>query len=204
MAPPAAPFPIPLAALRQHRSWFFRALGRTYFRLAGWQVQGEFPTEPKCVAIVAPHTSNWDFPLGLCLLFATDLRASWLGKHTLFSGLFGGLLRRFGGIPVDRSAPQGLVGECVRAFDASPAVLLALAPEGTRKGPSRWRTGFYQIALGAGVPILPVAFDYGAHIIHLLPVFTPTGDAEGDVQRLQALFHFARGQRERPAAPPKP
>lgn len=192
-------FPDPHPQLRQERPWILRALGRAYFRLSGWRVEGAFPADPRCVAIVAPHTSNWDFPLGLCLLFASGLRASWLGKHTLFTGMFGGLLRRLGGIPVDRSAPQGLVGECVRAFEASPALLLALAPEGTRKGPSRWRTGFYQIALGAGVPILPVAFDFREHRIHLHPAFTPTGDAEADVAYLKALLGTAQGLRPRPA-----
>lgn len=200
MARPAPQFPVPQAGLWQHRPWILRAIGKTYFRLSGWRVQGDFPASPKCVAIVVPHTSNWDFPLGLCLLFATGLRASWLGKHTLFNGVFGPLLRRFGGIPVDRSAAQGLVGECVRAFEASPALMLGLAPEGTRKGPSRWRTGFYQIALGAGVPIFPVAFDFGTHVVHLLPAFTPTGDAEADLQHLQGLLHFAKGKRERPGA----
>jgi 1-acyl-sn-glycerol-3-phosphate acyltransferase len=194
-------FPQPHPELWQHRSWFVRTLGRTYFRLSGWKVVGQFPAQPKCVAIVAPHTSNWDFPLGLCLLFASGLRASWLGKHTLFNGLFGPTLRRLGGIPVDRSAPQGLVGECVRAFEAAPALLLAIAPEGTRKGPSRWRTGFYQIAQGAGVPIFPVAFDFATHRIHFLEAFTPTGDMEADVKELQARMAFAQGLRQRPEAP---
>lgn len=198
MALPPVTFPAPPPELRQHRAAWVRALGRAYFRLSGWRVAGAFPEGPQCVAIVAPHTSNWDFPLGLCLLFGSGLRASWLGKHTLFTGMFGGLLRRLGGIPVDRSSPQGLVGECVQAFAASPALLLALAPEGTRKGPSRWRTGFYQIAVGAGVPILPVAFDYREHVIHLHPAFTPTGDAEADLAFLQGLLGSAQGLRPRP------
>ena len=199
---PAPPLRIPLApeALRQRRNAFVRALGRAYFRLSGWRVEGALPEVPKLVAIVAPHTSNWDFPLGLCLLFAMELRASWLGKHTLFNGPFGGILRRLGGIPVDRSAPQGLVGECVQAFQAREALLLALAPEGTRKGVSRWRTGFYQIAAGAGVPILPVAFDYATHRIHLHPPFQPTGDAEADLAALQALLGTAQGLKPRPSA----
>lgn len=193
-------FPIPHSDLRQPRSPFLRWVGRTYFQLSGWRVVGRFPEVPKCVAIVAPHTSNWDFPLGLCLLFGSGLKAAWLGKHTLFNGVWGNTLRRLGGIPVDRSAPQGLVGECVRAFEAAPALMLAVAPEGTRKGLSRWRTGFYQIAVGAGVPILPVAFDFREHRIHLLEPFTPTGDAEADVDRLKALLGFAHGLRARPTA----
>ncbi|HJV23961.1 MAG TPA: lysophospholipid acyltransferase family protein [Holophagaceae bacterium] len=199
MAHPAPFFPVPPEGLWQHRSWLVRAIGRTYFRLSGWRIEGRFPPCSKFVAIVVPHTSNWDFPLGLCLLFGSGLKASWLGKHTLFNGFWGSTLRRLGGIPVDRSAPKGLVGECVRAFETHDALLLAIAPEGTRKGPSRWRTGFYQIAAGAKVPIFPVAFDYGDHCIHFLEPFTPTGDPEADLAHLQALFHFAKGLRERPS-----
>lgn len=192
-------FPDPHPQLRQARPWILRALGRAYFRLSGWRVEGTFPADPRCVAIVAPHTSNWDFPLGVAFLLAGDWRASWLGKHTLFKGYVGKVFRRIGGIPVDRSAPQGLVGECVRAFEAAEALLLAIAPEGTRKGVSKWRTGFYQIALGAKVPILPVAFDYKEHLIHLHPVFHPTGDLDADLAFLQALLGAAQGLKARPA-----
>jgi 1-acyl-sn-glycerol-3-phosphate acyltransferase len=192
-------FPAPHPGLHRDHGRFWRWVGRTYFRLSGWRIAGTFPLEPKCVAIVAPHTSNWDFPLGVAFLLAGDWRASWLGKHTLFKGYAGKVFRRIGGIPVDRSAPQGLVGECVRAFEAAEALLLAVAPEGTRKGVSKWRTGFYQIALGAQVPILPVAFDYKEHLIHLHPVFHPTGDAEADLAFLQTLLGAAQGLKARPA-----
>jgi 1-acyl-sn-glycerol-3-phosphate acyltransferase len=162
-------------------------------------MEGTFPDVPKCVAIVAPHTSNWDFPLGLALAFATELRVSWLGKHSLFKAPFSGFLRWMGGIPVDRRTSHGVVGDCVQAFTAAPALLMALAPEGTRKGVSRWRTGFYQIALGAGVPILPVGFDFKEHVIRLMPLFQPSGDLERDLPLLQALFQTTHGLRERPA-----
>ena len=196
---PPFDFPIPPASLRHDRGWFWRAFGRAYFRLSGWRVEGPFPEVSKCVAIVAPHTSNWDFPLGVCLVFATGLRASWLGKHSLFQPPFTRFLRWLGGIPVDRRASHGVVGACVAAFDAAPALLLGLAPEGTRKGVSRWKTGFYLIATGAGVPILPVAFDFRKHVIHLMPLFHPSGNLEEDLPRIQALFSETQGLRERPA-----
>lgn len=199
MAATPLSFPAPHPSLHHDHGPFWRWVGRTYFRISGWRIAGRFPTEPKCVAIVAPHTSNWDFPLGVAFLLAGDWRASWLGKHTLFKGYVGKVFRRIGGIPVDRSAPQGLVGECVRAFEAAEALLLAIAPEGTRKGVSKWRTGFYQIALGAKVPILPVAFDYKEHLIHLHPVFHPTGDLDADLAFLQDLLGAAQGLKARPA-----
>lgn len=197
--PPSLQFPSPPPGLFQDRGWFWRAVGRTYFSWSGWRIEGPFPDVPKCVAVVAPHTSNWDFPLGLALVFATHLRVSWLGKHSLFKPPFAGFLRWMGGIPVDRRANHGVVSDCVQAFMAAPALLMALAPEGTRKGVSRWRTGFYQIAVGAGVPILPVGFDFKDHVVRLMPLFHPSGDLERDLPLIQALFHTTQGLRARPA-----
>lgn len=185
-------------ALHQPRGWFWRTLGRIYLHWGGWRIEGAFPAEQKVVAIVAPHTSNWDFPLGVALVFTLELRASWLGKHTLFDTPLKGFFRWLGGIPVNRSASHGVVGDCVRAFEAAPALLLGLAPEGTRKGVSRWKSGFHAIAVGAGVPILPVAFDYREHVIHLLPLYRPSGSLEEDLPRIQALFSRVHGLRERP------
>jgi len=149
---------------------------------------------------VAPHTSNWDFMLGVAVVFALELRVSWLGKHSLFKSPFRAFLRWLGGIPVNRSASHGVVGECVKAFAAAPALMLALAPEGTRKGVSQWKTGFYRIAEAAGVPILPVGFDYREHVVRLRPLFQPSGDLELDLPLIQALFSQVHGLRERPAA----
>lgn len=190
--------PSPPAALRQARGWLWRFIGKSYLRLSGWRIDGTLPQEPKFIAIVAPHTSNWDFPLGVALVFALELRASWLGKHTLFKAPFSRFLRWLGGIPVDRSASHGVVEDCVNAFNAAPALLLGLAPEGTRKGVSRWRSGFYQIAVGADVPILPVAFDFQDHVVSLMPLFRPTGDLAQDLPLIQALFSGTRGLRRRP------
>lgn len=200
--PPIPPFPIPPAGLRQARGWPWRTLGKAYLRLGRWRIEGAFPAEPKFVAIVAPHTSNWDFFLGLAVLFALEFRASWLGKHTLFKGPFRKLLRRLGGIPVDRRANQGVVEDCVKAFEAAPALLLALAPEGTRKGAQRWRTGFYQIAAAARVPILPVGFDFRERVVRLMPIFHPTGDQARDLPLIQALYRDVQGLRSRPAPGP--
>ncbi|GLH68200.1 lysophospholipid acyltransferase family protein [Geothrix edaphica] len=190
-------FPITPAVLHQPRGWVWRAIGRVYLRLAGWRIEGTFPAEPKFVTIVAPHTSNWDFALGVAVVFALELRVSWLGKHSLFQTP----LRRFffwlGGIPVDRRAAHGVVDACVKAFEGAPARLLALAPEGTRKGVSQWKSGFYRIAIAADVPIWPVGFDFRDHVVRLMPVFRPTGDLEADLPHIQALFNGVHGLRER-------
>lgn len=187
----------PLPAIRQSRSWFWRTIGRSYLRLSGWRVEGSFPDDPRCVLIVAPHTSNWDFTLGVAVVFALELRISWLGKHSIFRFPFKGFLTRLGGIPVDRSAAHGVVGECIDAFGSNPTLMLALAPEGTRKGVSQWKTGFYQIAAGAQVPIFPVGFDYRTHAVKLMPLFHPTGNLDEDLPRIQALFQDVHGHKER-------
>ena len=190
--------PAPPAALRQDRGWLWRTVGRTYLRLSGWRIEGAFPRNPKLVTVVAPHTSNWDFPLGLAVAFALELRVSWLGKHSLFKAPFKGFLQWLGGIPVDRRASHGVVGACVKAFEAAPALLLALAPEGTRKGVSRWKSGFHSIATKAGVPIFPVSFDYQDHVVRLMPPVWLNGTLEQDLPLIQALFSHAHGLRERP------
>lgn len=185
-------------AFRHARSWLGRAAGRAYLRLSGWRIEGTFPADPKYVVIVAPHTSNWDFMVGVAVVFALELRVSWLGKHALFKAPFKGFLRWMGGIPVNRSASHGVVGECVRAFEATPTLMLALAPEGTRKGVSQWKSGFYLIAVKAGVPIMPAGFDYREHVIRLMPLFMPSGSLEQDLPLIQALFSQVHGHRERP------
>ena len=196
--PHLAEYPVPLEALRLPRGWLWRAVGRACLRLAGWRIEGTFPAVPKYVLIVAPHTSNWDFALGVAVVFAVELRVSWLGKHSMFFFPFKRCLRWLGGIPINRSASHGVVGECVRAFAAAPALMLALTPEGTRKGVSQWKSGFYLIAWRAGVPILPVGFDYREHVVRLMPLFQPSGNLEQDLPLIQGRFIDVHGHRERP------
>ena len=174
---------------------FSRWLGRTALALAGWRIEGEIPDRPKLVAIVAPHTSNWDFVLGISAVFALGLSVRFLGKHTLFYPPLGWLMRWFGGTPVVREAPQGAVAQAVAMIEAEPAVFLGIAPAGTRTRDMPWRSGFYHIAHAARVPILPAAFDGGSRAIRLLPVFETSGDYEADLPRLMALYEGIRGVR---------
>lgn len=174
---------------------FSRWLGRTALALAGWRIEGEIPDRPKLVAIVAPHTSNWDFVLGISAVFALGLSVRFLGKHTLFYPPLGWLMRWFGGTPVVRETPQGAVAQAVAMIEAEPAVFLGIAPAGTRTRDMPWRSGFYHIAHAARVPILPAAFDGGSRAIRLLPVFETSGDYEADLPRLMALYEGIRGVR---------
>src|SRR3954471_19012532 len=174
-----------------------RLIGTFALRLLRWRVEGGIADYPRYVAIVAPHTSNWDFVVGLAARYALRLDASWLGKHTLFRSPFGWIMRRWGGIPVDRTASHDVVSQTVAAFSARPRVFLVITPEGTRKQVSRWRTGFWHIAKGAGVPILPIVFDWGERVIRIAPPFFPGDDVDGDVVKLQAVFASATPRHRR-------
>ena len=165
-----------------------RPLGRAVLSLMGWQFEGNFPDRPKCVIAVAPHTSNWDFVIGLSAVFALDLRARFLGKHTLFEGPLGVVMRLVGGIPVDRHHPEGLIERTVSAFEGEEKLYLAIAPEGTRSRVERWKSGFHRIARAACVPIVPVAFDWSRRTIVIMAPFAPSASWEADEPRLLALF----------------
>lgn len=165
-----------------------KAFARGLLTLFGWRVTGELPDRPKLIAIVAPHTSNWDFVVGILVVFALGLRVRFLGKHTLFNPWMGWLMRWLGGTPVIRDTPQGAVGDAVEMIASEERVLLGIAPEGTRTRGKPWRSGFYNIALAAKVPILPAAFDYDRKSLTLFAAFEPTGSYEADLAALQALY----------------
>ncbi len=166
-----------------------RGIGRWALRLFGWGFEGRIPNEPKLVAIAAPHTCTADVFVGLAVILALGVRVRWLGKHTIFWRPLGSVLRWLGGIPVNRTAPSGMVGDVVRLIRREPQLFLGLAPEGTRARVEQWKSGFYRIATAAGVPIVPVALDYSRHRIVIGEPLTPTGDYAADVKRLRSHFH---------------
>ena len=188
-------------AIPRRGSATLRFFGRTLLRLMHWRVEGTIPDLPKFVIAVAPHTSNWDFVVGAAAMFALDLDLAFLGKHTLFRGPFAPVLRWMGGIPVDRSSPHGVVPESVRAFAAVDRRILAIAPQGTRRGDGRFKSGFLHIARGAGVPIVLAAMDYRERCVHLGPMIEPGEDAEADLARVEARFSGVSGKRTRSKAP---
>jgi 1-acyl-sn-glycerol-3-phosphate acyltransferase len=185
------------AQVPRRGSGLFRALGRAALALLGWRVEGDIPNLPKFVVAVAPHTSNWDFVVGVAAMFALDLRIAFLGKDTLFRGPFVAVLRWMGGIPVDRSSPHGVVADSISAFGDSESLVLAIAPEGTRKRVERFRTGFLHIARGAHVPVLLAALDYGEHCVRFGPLIEPGEDVEVDRARIEAHFAPVRGKKPR-------
>lgn len=155
----------------------------------GWRFEGTIGDAPRHVLAVAPHTSNWDFIVGFSAYLALELEATWFGKHTLFRWPMGPLLRYFGGIPVERGRAGNVVDLYVAEFRRRDRMLLALAPEGTRKYVAGWKSGFYHIAVGAGAVITPVALDYSTRTVRIYPSVTPTGDMQADVSRIRGLYH---------------
>jgi 1-acyl-sn-glycerol-3-phosphate acyltransferase len=170
-----------------------RGLADVGLRLAGWTFEGELPERSKMVIVAAPHTSNWDFVIGVGGMLALDLELRFLGKHTLFDGPLAPLMRGLGGIAVDRTAGSGVVEEMARRFENEEQLLLALSPEGTRSSVDRWKTGFHRIARAAGVPIMAVALDYGPRRIRFGPLVMPTDNMEADIGIFRQFFDTARG-----------
>ncbi|MEO5799774.1 MAG: lysophospholipid acyltransferase family protein [Gemmatimonadales bacterium] len=165
-----------------------RAATRRLLSLFGWALEGELPDEPKFVLIVAPHTSNWDFFLCIFAMFGYGIRLSWLGKHTIFFWPAAPILSWLGGEPIDRRATLGTVDDAIGRFHSRAQWVMGLSPEGTRKRTTEWKSGFYRIAVGAGVPIQPVSLDYGRKRITIMPMFRPTGALDQDIAKLRATF----------------
>jgi 1-acyl-sn-glycerol-3-phosphate acyltransferase len=180
---------------------FSHWLGRVSYTISGWKIIGNLPDLPKFVLIVAPHTSNWDFFVGVGALFGLGLKLSFLGKDSIFVPPFAQILRWLGGMPVDRSISRDRVAEMVDAFNSHDRLIFGLTPEGTRKKVQEWRTGFYHVAVGANVPIVPVAFDYGKKALIIDEPFYPTGNAAADIAKLRAWFANVTPKRPENYAP---
>ena len=166
-----------------------RLLYNFFFKLFGWKIDGVMPAEKKYIIIVAPHTSNWDFMIGLCVRSILRFDAKFLGKKELFRFPFGALFRWLGGLPVDRSRNVNMVDAVAELFRQHDELIIAMAPEGTRKYVEKWKTGFYYMALKANVPILMASFDYPSKTVFASELFYPKGNLEAD---MKTIFEFYR------------
>lgn len=161
---------------------------RALLALLGWHVDVAPPPSPKCVIVVYPHTSNWDFVVGYLAKVAVGLPVSWVGKHSLFRWPIAGLLRRMGGVPVNRSASSGFVTHLAEEFAQRPRMWLAIAPEGTRSRTDCWKSGFYRLALATGAPVGLAFIDYTSHRVGLTTYLYLTGDKELDLGRIRSAY----------------
>ncbi len=172
----------------RRRNRFLRVLATWLLNMSGWSVEGDIPDHPKMVLIGGPHTSNWDFIVGLLTVWSIELDVHWVGKHTIFKPPFRRLFAYFGGIPVNRDQPGTIFRDIIVQFERRDQFLLAISPEGTRRKVVRWKPGFHRIAKMAGVPILPSAIDFGTKRVHFGPIFEPGEDFDQDVRVLQEFF----------------
>lgn len=167
---------------------------------AGWKVRFAPLPGPRGVMIVYPHTSNWDFPIGVLAKWAVGVPIRWLAKDSLFTGIggffFGRLFRYWGGEPIERKAATGAIDRIAEHMRSADHFWLALTPEGTRGYRPYWRSGFYHIALAAQVPIAIAYIDYATRVLGVVDHFIPTGDVERDMDFIRNAFAGKQGYRQ--------
>lgn len=175
-------------------SEIIRWLCIAYLKLSGWTLRGDWPDLPKAVLLAAPHTSNWD---GLNMLATAGyyrVKLTWMGKESLGDSVFGPLLIRMGLLPVDRAGGLDIVDAAARAIVESKAMILAVAPEGTRSTATKWKSGYYHIARRGGVPIIFSVLDYGTKTVRISGMLEPTGDYDADRTLIRNHYVDAAGK----------
>jgi len=163
-------------------------IARLILKLCGWTTTGQVPNLDKVVFIAAPHTSNWDGFWLIIFKIALNVKLRFLAKHTLFWWPLSSLLRGFGAMPIDRSQTTSTVQQLINAFNEEEHLLLALAPEGTRKWQPYWKTGFYQIAKEARVPIVLAYIDYSRKKMGVGITLHPSDDTEKDLAIIRDYY----------------
>ncbi len=171
-----------------------REIYRFIFKLAGWRTVGSLPQYKKYIIIVAPHTSNWDFLLGLGSRAVYDFNPRYVGKKELFVWPLGGLFRKLGGYPVERKKNSNFVQSIVEIFNKEEEFILTITPEGTRSYNDNWKTGFYYIAKELDIPIIPVAFDYKNKQVIMGDVVRTTKEVEEVVSDLKVWYSQFEGK----------
>jgi 1-acyl-sn-glycerol-3-phosphate acyltransferase len=167
-----------------------------YHTLAGWTIEDRRSAPlPRFIVVVAPHTSNWDFFVGLSVRILSGMQGTkFLGKKSLFRFPLGIFFRALGGYPVDRSRHNNLVDAVVALFNSGAVNRIAITPEGTRASQPHWKSGFHHIATKAGIPIILCAFDYANKRVVISDPFPLTTDVEGDIERMKDWFRPFKGR----------
>ena len=171
-----------------------RWLSLFVLKCTGWKTEGTRPDLDRYVVIAAPHTSNWDFIYTLCLAFIYRISPQIMMKDAWFRWPLGPLFRWLGALPIDRSRSRNVVAQCIEAFRQRPRMVLVVPPSGTRQRVQYWKTGFYHIASGAGVPIALGFLDYERKVGGFGPLFYPTGDMERDMAAIQEFYSPISGK----------
>lgn len=158
------------------------------FRQFGWDISGKVPKLDKFIIPVMPHTTNWDFIIGLMTKWSLNLKVNYIGKHQLFQFPIGFIFRGLGGRPVYRYKSNDLVRQVADIYKQEKRFVLALAPEGTRSKVKKVKTGFYHIAEAANIPIQPIGFDFKTKRVVVGELMYPTGDKDKDMKKLMAFY----------------
>lgn len=179
-------------------------LARVFWALSRYRLRSQPPPATgSAVLIGAPHTTNWDFFFMLAIAWSHQFSPKWMGKHTLFKFPFGPIMRGLGGIPIDRSNPAGIVEEIVERVRNGERFFLVVTPEGTRSRGTHWKSGFYRIARGAGLPVVLGYVDGPTRTAGLGPTIELTGDVPADMDKLREFYADKHGVYPEKATPPK-
>ena len=170
-------------------------IGKFFLTITGWKFKGDIPRSDRIILVAGPHTSNWDFLLALAFIFGLNLNVFWIGKHTLFKNGFSKIMRKLGGIPVDRASPELLMNEVSNIVKRQQGVIIAISPEGTRKKVERLKSGFLRIAKTTNSQILLAGIDFESKLIHLGKLFQPSGNTESDLLDVHNYFRQFKGKR---------
>ena len=170
-------------------------IGKFFLTITGWKFKGDIPRSDRIILVAGPHTSNWDFLLALAFIFGLNLNVFWIGKHTLFKNGFSKIMRKLGGIPVDRASPELLMNEVSHIVKKQQGVIIAISPEGTRKKVERLKSGFLRIAKTTNSQILLAGIDFESKLIHLCKLFEPSGNTESDLLNVHNYFRQFKGKR---------
>lgn len=171
-----------------------RSIMLFWYKWMGWKIIGELPKGTKAVIVAAPHTSNWDLPFMLAVAMNWRVKIHWMGKDSIFKAPFGGLMRWLGGVSIDRSSKNNVVDQMVAEFNRRETFVLAVAPEGTRSGVKRWKTGFYHIADQAQVPIVLGFLDYEKKIGGIAQTLETSGDCDLDLVEIKKFYRGVKGK----------
>ena len=180
--------------LRAYRPRLITWLGKTLIKISGWKTAGRLPKDQRMVLVAGPHTSNWDFVLAMSLILSLDVRIHWVGKHSIFKKGFRRLLKKMGGIPVNRINPEALKGEIYNITNKYKGFAIAIAPEGTRKKVDRLKSGFLRIANETNSKIMMVGVDFSNKTIVFGDFFNPSGDKDKDLRFIKDYFDNFTGK----------
>jgi len=173
----------------------FSWLCRKIFHMWGWKIEGTIPNHlPKKLYVVVPHTSNWDFPVGILMKFAFNMEVGFIAKNSLFKWPYGWIFRALGGIPVNRKKTQGFKEAIIETIHSQERFCTAIAPEGKRGKANKLKSGFYYIAKGAGIPIVYVKFDWKNMVVAYDSPKEPEANIKLEIEYANGFFHGTEGK----------